>query len=74
VTTAQEARVAERAGAEALVVQGVEAGGHRATFDDESPTDLGLLPALQLVAAVSRLPLVATGRAAARCRPRARRP
>src|SRR5215207_9280678 len=48
-------------GADALVVQGVEAGGHRATFDDTAPVDLGLLAALQLVGAASRLPLVATG-------------
>jgi hypothetical protein len=50
VTTPLEARIAERAGADALVVQGAEAGGHRATFDDTAPTDLGLLAALQLIA------------------------
>jgi len=61
VTTAQEARVAERAGAEALVVQGVEAGGHPGDVRRRVAHRLGLLPALQLVAAVSRLPLVATG-------------
>ena len=61
VTTPSEARLAEQAGADALVVQGVEAGGHRGSFDDDAPTDLGLLAALQLVAAASRLPLVATG-------------
>jgi nitronate monooxygenase len=61
VTTADEARTAERAGADALVVQGVEAGGHRATFDDTAPNDFGLLAALQLVAAATPLPLVATG-------------
>ena len=61
VTTPDEARVAEEAGADALLVQGVEAGGHRATFDDSAPNDLGLLAALQLVAAASALPLVATG-------------
>ncbi|HKH15965.1 MAG TPA: nitronate monooxygenase [Solirubrobacteraceae bacterium] len=61
VTTADEARAAERAGADALVVQGVEAGGHRATFDDTAPNDLGLLAAMQLVAAASALPQVATG-------------
>jgi nitronate monooxygenase len=43
------------------VVQGVEAGGHRGTYDDTAPVDLGLLAALQLVAAVTDLPLVATG-------------
>jgi nitronate monooxygenase len=61
VTTADEARAAEHAGADALVVQGVEAGGHRATFDDTAPNDFGLLAALQLVTAATRLPLVATG-------------
>lgn len=61
VTSPKEARIAEAAGADALVVQGVEAGGHRATFDDTAPVDLGLLAALQLVGAVSGLPLVATG-------------
>jgi nitronate monooxygenase len=61
VTTAAEAREAERAAADALVVQGVEAGGHRATFDDGAPNDLGLLAALQLVADATALPLIATG-------------
>jgi nitronate monooxygenase len=61
VTTPDEARAAERAGADALLVQGVEAGGHRATFDDTAPNDFGLLAALQLVAAATTLPLVATG-------------
>jgi len=61
VTAPGEARTAEAAGVDALVVQGVEAGGHRATFDDTAPVDLGLLAALQLVRAVTALPLVATG-------------
>lgn len=61
VTTAQEARDAERAGADALVLQGVEAGGHRGSFDDGAPGDVGLLALLQLVAGASRLPMVATG-------------
>jgi nitronate monooxygenase len=61
VTAPGEARAAEAAGADALVVQGVEAGGHRATFDDTAPVDLGLLAALQLIGAETRLPLVATG-------------
>jgi nitronate monooxygenase len=61
VTTPAEALAAERAGAAALVVQGVEAGGHRGGFDDAAPGDIGLLALLQLVAGVSGLPLVATG-------------
>jgi nitronate monooxygenase len=61
VTTADEAVMATRAGADALVVQGVEAGGHRATHDPEGRGDVGLLALLQLVGAVTDLPLVATG-------------
>jgi nitronate monooxygenase len=61
VTRPEEAVVATRAGADALVVQGTEAGGHRATFDDAAPGDIGLLALLQLVQGVVELPLVATG-------------
>jgi nitronate monooxygenase len=61
VTTAAEAREAAAAGADALVVQGVEAGGHRASFDDQAPGEIGLLALLQLVREAVDLPLVATG-------------
>jgi nitronate monooxygenase len=61
VTTPEEARTAEAAGADALVVQGVEAGGHRGSFDDSSPGDVGLLALLQLVGAATSVPMVATG-------------
>jgi nitronate monooxygenase len=61
VTTPAEARLARDAGAHALVVQGVEAGGHRGGFDDDAGADLGLLAALQLIGAAVELPLVATG-------------
>jgi nitronate monooxygenase len=61
VTTPAEARLARDAGADALVVQGVEAGGHRGSFDDTAGSDLGLLAALQLIGAAVELPLVATG-------------
>jgi nitronate monooxygenase len=61
VTDAAEAREAAAAGADALVVQGAEAGGHRGSFADEHPGDVGLLALLQLVAAAVELPLVATG-------------
>jgi nitronate monooxygenase len=54
-----EAPLAEAAGADALVVQGLEAGGHRGGFDDAS--ELALLPLLRLVARDRALPLVATG-------------
>jgi nitronate monooxygenase len=61
VTTAAEAVSAVRAGADALVVQGVEAGGHRGSFDDAAPGEVGLLVLLQLVAAAVEVELVATG-------------
>jgi nitronate monooxygenase len=61
VTTAAEAVAAHEAGADALVVQGVEAGGHRGSFDEGAPGKLGLLALLQLVSAATDLPLVATG-------------
>jgi nitronate monooxygenase len=61
VTTREEALTAVQAGADALVVQGVEAGGHRGSFDESAPGDLGLLALLQLVGEAVDLPLVAAG-------------
>jgi nitronate monooxygenase len=62
VTGPDEAEQAVAAGAEALVVQGVEAGGHRGSFADrEDRFDSGLLALLQVVAARVDLPLVAAG-------------
>jgi nitronate monooxygenase len=65
VTRPDEARHAVDAGADALVVQGAEAGGHRASFRDDPAADviggIGLLSLLQLVRAQADIPLVATG-------------
>jgi nitronate monooxygenase len=62
VTSPDEARQAAALGPDALVVQGIEAGGHRGIFaDDEHASDLTLLAALQLVGAAVDLPLVAAG-------------
>lgn len=61
ITTPGEARAAAAAGADALVVQGAEAGGHRGSFDDAAPGAIGLLALLQLVGAAVDVPLVATG-------------
>ena len=61
VTDVDEAERAAAAGADALVAQGVEAGGHRGAFDDDAPGDYGLLALIQLLAAAVPLPLVATG-------------
>jgi nitronate monooxygenase len=62
VTSPDEALVAAALQPDALIVQGVEAGGHRGiVVDDDDASDLTLLAALQLVAAVVDLPLVAAG-------------
>lgn len=61
VGSVAEAERAAELGADALVVQGAEAGGHRGGADDEPANAVGLLALLQLVAARVRLPLIATG-------------
>jgi nitronate monooxygenase len=60
VTSPGEAAIALAAGADGLVVQGAEAGGHRGVFADEpGVTQYGLLPLLQLIE--TDKPLIATG-------------
>jgi nitronate monooxygenase len=63
VTSPGEAAMAAAAGADALCVQGYEAGAHRGTFanDDAPGHDLGLLSLIGAVAAVTGLPQIATG-------------
>src|SRR4051794_27897327 len=61
VTSAGEARAASNAGADVLVLQGAEAGGHRASFSDADDEPLSTLVLLRLVARGTRLPLVAAG-------------
>ena len=62
VTDPEEATIAEGAGADALIAQGLEAGGHRGSFDDAAGGgELGLLALLRLLAHASALPLVASG-------------
>jgi nitronate monooxygenase len=46
---------------DALVLQGFEAGGHRGSFDDLAPQDLGLLTLLRLVAGITDVSLIASG-------------
>ena len=65
VTSPGDAAVAALGGADALVVQGVEAGGHRGGFDDaDQACAWSLLPLLELVADAG-VPLVAAGGLAA---------
>jgi nitronate monooxygenase len=54
-----EVDAAVAAGADALVVQGTEAGGHRGGLDEAD--DLALIPLLRLVSRETDLPLVAAG-------------
>ena len=62
VTSPGEARAAADAGADVLVLQGFEAGGHRGYFrDDADAEDYGIIALLRLVAREVDVPLVATG-------------
>lgn len=66
VTTPAEAAQAARIGADALCVQGADAGGHRGTLTDDGVSPgggelFGVLAALRLVRAAVDLPLVAAG-------------
>jgi len=62
VTSPDEAREAAEAGADVLVAQGGEAGGHRGSFSDRPDLPVyGLLALLQLVRAATDRPVVASG-------------
>ncbi|RNM16399.1 nitronate monooxygenase [Nocardioides pocheonensis] len=60
VTSRAEAEAAADAGADLLVVQGTEAGGHQGTFDPGEPNSTPLLSALEAVRSLG-LPCVAAG-------------
>lgn len=61
-TTVAEAKWLEARGVDAIIAQGLEAGGHRGMFlDDDVTTQVGTLPLVaQLVKAV-RVPVIAAG-------------
>lgn len=61
VTSPEEARAAERAGADLLLVQGTEAGGHQGSFLDLGPNVRPLLSLVDEVRASARVPIVACG-------------
>lgn len=63
VTTVAEARAAEAAGADVIVAQGAEAGGHRGAFDAGRARDeaVGLFALLPQVVDAVHVPVVATG-------------
>ena len=63
ISTVAEARAAEAAGADVIVAQGAEAGGHRGCFDAAlaEQQQVGLFALLPAVVDAVRLPVVATG-------------
>ncbi|HEU4978260.1 MAG TPA: nitronate monooxygenase [Solirubrobacteraceae bacterium] len=61
VTTGEEAAQAAAAGADVLVAQGAEAGGHRGGFSDGDEEPIGLLALLQVVRSRTDLPLAGAG-------------
>lgn len=62
ITDPSEGVIAQERGADALIVQGFEAGGHRGGFsDDGEGEELSVLALLRLTRAACELPLVAAG-------------
>ena len=61
-TSLDEARAVERAGLDAVVAQGIEAGGHRGVVDPQAPDErLGIFALTRLLVRGTALPVIAAG-------------
>ena len=60
-TTVTEALACAEAGMDFIVLQGIEAGGHRGCFDPDDPNPLALDALLEAVRTAVSVPLIATG-------------
>jgi nitronate monooxygenase len=62
-TTVDEAKAAEQAGADVIVAQGMEAGGHRGTFraEEAEAQMVGLMALLPQICDAVAVPVIATG-------------
>jgi nitronate monooxygenase len=61
VTSPAEAQAAEAAGVDVLLAQGIEAGGHRGTFNQEVEPGILTLDLTRHLVRNSRLPIIAAG-------------
>lgn len=61
-TSLDEARAIEAAGIDAIVAQGIEAGGHRGVFDPSAVDEgLGTFALVRVLSTQTRLPVIAAG-------------
>jgi len=61
VANVADAREAERVGADLIVAQGAEAGGHRSTWRSDAPSTIGTLALVPEVVDAVRVPVIAAG-------------
>lgn len=61
-TNLQEARLIEESEVDAIIAQGIEAGGHRGMFDPKAPDErLSTLVLVRILANRTQLPIIASG-------------
>jgi nitronate monooxygenase len=60
-TTPKEAAQCEQAGIDAIVAQGMEAGGHRGVFDPRNDDEIGTMALVRMLTRQCRVPVIAAG-------------